>query len=80
MEEVLKYGVDGLETFLAIAQLAIDTENYALFREYYSRACVRSFAIDRAVEALADGTEAFAALRMNRGIQAALTGRKVEDL
>lgn len=37
-------------------------------------------AIDRAVEALADGTEAFAALRMNRGIQAALTGRKVEDL
>lgn len=50
MEEVLKYGVDGLETFLAIAQLAIDTENYALFREYYSRACVRSFAIDRAVE------------------------------
>jgi len=37
-------------------------------------------AIDSAVEALADGTEAFAALRMNRGIQAALTGRKVEDL
>jgi molecular chaperone HscA len=37
-------------------------------------------AIDNAVEALADGTEAFAAMRMNRGIQAALTGRKVEDL
>jgi molecular chaperone HscA len=37
-------------------------------------------AIDAAVEALAEGTEAFAALRMNRGIQAALTGRKVEDL
>ncbi|MBL0086426.1 MAG: Fe-S protein assembly chaperone HscA [Ideonella sp.] len=37
-------------------------------------------AIDKAVEALADGTEAFAAMRMNRGIQAALTGRKVEDL
>ncbi len=37
-------------------------------------------AIDTAVEALAEGTEAFAAARMNRGIQAALTGRKVDDL
>ncbi len=37
-------------------------------------------AIDTAVEKLADGTEAFAAARMNRGIQAALTGRKINDL
>ncbi|NRF70483.1 Fe-S protein assembly chaperone HscA [Aquincola sp. S2] len=37
-------------------------------------------AIDTAVEALADGTEAFAAARMNRGIRAALTGRKVDDI
>ena len=37
-------------------------------------------AIDAAVEALAEGTEAFAAARMNRGIQAALTGRKVDDI
>jgi len=37
-------------------------------------------AIDSAVERLADGTEAFAAARMNRGIQAALTGRKLNDL
>jgi molecular chaperone HscA len=37
-------------------------------------------AIDQAVKALADGTEAFAAARMNRGIQAALTGRRVEEL
>ncbi len=37
-------------------------------------------AIDDAVKALADGTEAFAALRMNRGIRAALTGRKVEEI
>ncbi len=36
-------------------------------------------AIDRAVEALARGTEAFAAARMNRGIRAALAGRKVEE-
>jgi len=37
-------------------------------------------AIDAAVEALAKGTEGFAAARMNRGIRAALTGRKVEDV
>ena len=36
--------------------------------------------IDTAVEKLAEGTENFAALRMNRGIQAALTGRKLSDL
>lgn len=37
-------------------------------------------AIDAAVEQLATGTEAFAAARMNRGIRAALAGRKVEDV
>jgi molecular chaperone HscA len=37
-------------------------------------------AIDTAVERLAEGTEAFAAARMNRGIQAALTGRKLNEL
>ena len=37
-------------------------------------------AIDAAVERLATGTEAFAAARMNRGIRAALTGRKVEEV
>ena len=37
-------------------------------------------AINSAVERLAEGTEAFAAARMNRGIQAALTGRKLNDL
>ena len=36
--------------------------------------------ITRAVEALAEGTEAFAAARMNRGIQTALTGRSLESL
>ncbi len=36
--------------------------------------------IDRAVDALAKGTESFAAERMNRGIRAALSGRKVGDL
>ena len=37
-------------------------------------------AIDGALQRLADGTEAFAAARMNRGIQQALTGRKLADL
>jgi molecular chaperone HscA len=37
-------------------------------------------AIDAAVEALAKGTEAFAAERMNRGIRQALAGRSVEDV
>ena len=36
--------------------------------------------IDTAVEALAKGTEAFAAERMNRGIRKALAGRRVEEV
>ena len=37
-------------------------------------------AIDAAVEALARGTEAFAAERMNRGIRQALSGRNIEEV
>ena len=37
-------------------------------------------AVDAAVERLAQGTEAFAAARMNRGIHQALTGRSIEQL
>ncbi len=37
-------------------------------------------AIDAAVKALADGTEAFAAERMNRGIRQALAGRRIEEV
>ncbi|NDY91412.1 Fe-S protein assembly chaperone HscA [Ideonella livida] len=37
-------------------------------------------AIESAVESLAQGTEGFAAARMNRSIQAALTGRRVDAL
>jgi molecular chaperone HscA len=37
-------------------------------------------AIDTAVEALADGTEAFAAERMNRSLRQALTGKRVEEV
>jgi len=37
-------------------------------------------AIEAATEALAKGTEAFAAMRMNRGIQQALSGQNIETL
>ena len=37
-------------------------------------------AIDAAVEALARGTEGFAAERMNRGIRQALAGRRIEEV
>jgi molecular chaperone HscA len=36
--------------------------------------------IDAAVKSLADGTESFAAERMNRGIRSALAGRRVEEV
>jgi molecular chaperone HscA len=36
--------------------------------------------IEAATEALAKGTEAFAAQRMNRGIQHALAGKNIETL
>ncbi|HJV70030.1 Fe-S protein assembly chaperone HscA [Ideonella sp.] len=39
-----------------------------------------SAAIDAAVKALADGTEPFAAARMNRGIRQALTGRGLDEI
>jgi molecular chaperone HscA len=37
-------------------------------------------AIEAAVEALAEGTEGFAAARMNRGIREALAGRNVNEI
>ena len=36
--------------------------------------------IEAATKALADGTEAFAAMRMNRGIQQALAGKNIETV
>ncbi|KNZ34316.1 MAG: molecular chaperone HscA [Methylibium sp. NZG] len=45
-----------------------------------SRDSLDHHAITAAVEALADGTEAFAAERMNRGIRQALSGRRVEEV
>ena len=37
-------------------------------------------AIEAAVKALAEGTENFAAARMNQGIRQALAGRRIEDV
>jgi molecular chaperone HscA len=45
-----------------------------------ARDATEARAIEGAVEALAAGTESFAAARMNRGIRAALAGRNVNDL
>jgi molecular chaperone HscA len=56
----------------AIDALMADTERIARRDDHR--------AIDDAVKALAEGTESFAALRMNRGIRAALAGRRVEDV
>jgi len=44
------------------------------------RAQEEAAAIDTATEALAKGTEPFAALRMNRGIQKALAGKNIETV
>jgi molecular chaperone HscA len=51
-----------------------------LVRVQSSRAGSDHRAIDAAVEALAKGTEAFAAERMNRGIRQALSGRSIEEV
>jgi molecular chaperone HscA len=56
----------------AIDALVLDTERIATGTDHA--------AVDSAVEALAQGTEGFAASRMNRGIRAALAGRKVEEV
>jgi molecular chaperone HscA len=45
-----------------------------------SRESTDHHAIDSAIEALADGTEGFAAERMNRSIRVALSGRRVDDI
>jgi molecular chaperone HscA len=56
----------------AIEALLVDTERVARGDDHH--------AIDVAVKALAAGTEAFAAARMNRGIRRALAGRSVDEI
>jgi molecular chaperone HscA len=54
----------------SIEALVADTERIARGEDHH--------AIDDAVKALADGTEAFAGARMNRSIRAALAGKSIE--
>jgi molecular chaperone HscA len=56
----------------AIAALLTSTEGIARGDNHH--------AIDDAVKALAGATETFAAMRMNRGIRAALAGRSIEEV
>lgn len=56
---------------------AIDTHIEALSKASLSDSAVP---IEAATEALAKATEAFAALRMNQGIQQALSGKKLEEV
>jgi molecular chaperone HscA len=56
----------------AIEALLADVQSKALADDHH--------AIDAAVQALAKGTEAFAAERMNRGIRQALSGRSIEEV
>jgi molecular chaperone HscA len=56
----------------AIEGLIADAERVAQGSDHH--------AIDAAVKALAAGTESFAAVRMNRGIRAALAGRNISDV
>ncbi len=55
-----------------IEALLVDTQGVARSEDHQ--------AIDAAVKALAAGTEAFAAARMNRGIRRALAGRSVDEI
>jgi molecular chaperone HscA len=68
----------------ADGQLLTDEERQAIEALAAETAAIASgddaAAIDAAVKALADGTEAFAAARMNQGIRQALAGRRVEEV
>ena len=65
-------GLLSAEERAAVEALARETERIG--------AGTDAHAIEAAVAALAEGTEAFAAARMNQGIRQALAGRRVEDI
>jgi len=60
------------EEIAAIQALVAATETIAVGDDAH--------AIEAAVKALAEGTEAFAAARMNQGIRSALAGRRLEEV
>jgi molecular chaperone HscA len=63
---------------LAEAELQSIQQLMALAQE--SKSLNDAIAIEQATEALAKGTEAFAALRMNESIRQALSGKTIESL
>jgi molecular chaperone HscA len=63
-----------------LQQPELDAINALLSKVQTQRESADPQLINAAVEALAHGTEAFAAQRMNRGIQRALTGQRITDL
>jgi molecular chaperone HscA len=73
-----------LAALQADGDLLVESEREAIARLLADLAEVARGEVPQAitdqVEVLAKGTEAFAAARMNRGIQAALTGRRLDSL
>ena len=61
------------------AAAALGPQHIGLACDVRDAAACRA-AIDQATQALAKGTEAFAAERMNRGIQRALAGKNVQSI
>jgi len=68
----------------ADADLLTDSERdsiQALIKEVHAvHALEDAAAVEAATKALADGTQSFAAIRMNRGIQQALAGKNIETV
>jgi molecular chaperone HscA len=60
------------EEVAAIQALLVELENKAAGKDAH--------AIEAAIEAVAEGTEAFAAARMNQGIRQALSGRTLDEI
>ena len=63
-----------------LAAAEMETINELLAQLVFIRENKDAAAIEAAVKALANGTEAFAAQRMNRGIQKALAGKNIESV
>jgi len=91
MRAVVEARVDGdrmllatLSAFAADGDLLSDSERAVIdalmAAVNTARALEDATQIEAATQALAKGTEAFAALRMNRGIQRALAGKNIETV
>ena len=63
-----------------LSQLEIEHIQYLMAMAKQAKSLDTAAAIEEATEALAKGTEAFAALRMNESIRQALSGKTIESL